>query len=177
MPSPPTDPTSDPTSDPGADPGFEPGPDHGSPVDALARMIFETLRCANALVVAGDGLMKPLGLSAARWQLLATVGHLTQPDTVSGAARRLSLSRQAVQRVADELCAAGLLQQADNPSHARARLLILTAAGAGRLAQAEAIRRNWTEGLARALPGLDASVAVQGLLGLRKALAAAPISG
>jgi DNA-binding MarR family transcriptional regulator len=55
------------------------------------------------------------------------------PRTVASAARRLGLARQSVQRVVDDLVAAGQLVLRDNPDHARAPLVALTGAGAGTL--------------------------------------------
>jgi DNA-binding MarR family transcriptional regulator len=67
------------------------------------------------------------GTTTARWHVLSAVSE--QPATVSAVARRLGLVRQAVQRVADELVAAGELERLANPAHARSPLLAITPAG------------------------------------------------
>lgn len=116
--------------------------------ETLGAMIFEVLRCAAALTGAGDALMRPLGLTGARWQVLATAAHFRAPQSVSDLARHLSQARQSVQRVADDLARAGLVEFADNPAHARARLVVPTPAGRALLRQAEEVRQPWTAALA-----------------------------
>ncbi len=144
---------------------------------ALAGLMFEALRLGGALAQAGDALMAPIGLTAARWQVLATVAHLAEPQTVAGLARALSLTRQSVQRVVGEMAAAGLLTLADNPSHRRARLVVLTPAGAELAARAEARREPWTEALARGCAAEDLTTAEAVLRALRERLARAADPG
>ncbi|WP_199522058.1 MarR family winged helix-turn-helix transcriptional regulator [Geodermatophilus marinus] len=70
------------------------------------------------------------GQTAARWHVLSVLSDA--PRTAAGTARRLGLARQSVQRVADDLVAAGLLARAANPDHRPAPLLSVTDEGAGR---------------------------------------------
>ena len=72
-------------------------------------------------------IAKDLGQTVARWHILSVVS--AGPCTVPAVARRLGLTRQGVQRVADDLLAARLLQAAPNPDHARSPLLTLTNRG------------------------------------------------
>lgn len=137
---------------------------------ALAGLMFEALRLGGALAQAGDALMAPLGLTAARWQLLATIDYLAEPQTVSGLARALSLTRQSVQRLVNEMARDGLLELADNPAHRRARLVRLCDAGRAILTQAEASRLPWTETLAAALPAADFANAEAVMRRLRREL-------
>lgn len=137
---------------------------------ALARLMFEALRLGGALALAGDALMAPLGLTAARWQLLATVAHLAEPQTVASLARALSLTRQSVQRLVNELAGEGLLELIDNPAHRRARLVRLLPAGEAVLARAEARRLPWTEALAAGLGGADFATAETLMRALRRQL-------
>ncbi len=65
--------------------------------------------------------------TAARWHLLSVLQD--EAVTVPGIARRLGQSRQSVQRVADDLVAAGCVQLAPNPGHHRSPLLRLTRDG------------------------------------------------
>lgn len=71
--------------------------------------------------------------TVARWHLMSVLSG--GPRTVAAAARRLGLTRQSVQRVADDLVAAGLATTTDNPDHARSPLLELTATGHETLAR------------------------------------------
>jgi DNA-binding MarR family transcriptional regulator len=67
------------------------------------------------------------GTTTARWHVLSVVSD--RPATVPAIAGRLGLVRQAVQRITDELVAAGELERRDNPAHARSPLVAITAAG------------------------------------------------
>ncbi|MBB99716.1 MAG: MarR family transcriptional regulator [Rhodobacteraceae bacterium] len=117
----------------------------------LTQVILETFRLNGGLLSAGDALVGDLGLTSARWQVLGAVALEGRPLSVAQIARRMGLSRQAVQRVVNDLGAAGLVALQDNPDHKRARLVVMT--GAGEAAYAEADRRQivWAKGLAEGL--------------------------
>lgn len=144
--------------------------------EALGALIFEVLRCAAALGEAGDALVRPLGLTGARWQVLATAGH-GAAQTVSDLARTLSQARQSVQRVADDLARAGLVEFTDNPAHARARLVVPTRLGRALLQQAEAARQPWTAALAEGQSAAALAAATGVLRQLRAALGDAAATG
>lgn len=95
--------------------------------DAFAEFAIAALRLAGPLTQAGDALAKPSGQTSARWQVLAAANHA--PMSVADAARALGLARQGVQRIADLLETEGLIAYRDNPTHQRAKLMVLTAAG------------------------------------------------
>ena len=67
------------------------------------------------------------GQTVARWHVMSVVTD--HPATASTIARRLGQARQSVQRVIDDLLAAGSLQALANPDHLRSPLLQLTAEG------------------------------------------------
>ena len=90
-------------------------------------MVLRTFRLNGMLLQVAEGLARPAGLTAAWWQVLGAV--LRVPRTVSGIAREMGLTRQSVQRVADLLVRNGLAEYQPNPAHARANLLVPTAAG------------------------------------------------
>jgi DNA-binding MarR family transcriptional regulator len=100
-------------------------------------------RLNGLLAAEGDALARPAGQTTARWQLLAMVEG--EPATVARTARTLGLARQSVQRVADVLEGEGLVAYADNPSHRRARLVVLTDAGRAALAAIQAAQRPWAD--------------------------------
>jgi DNA-binding MarR family transcriptional regulator len=85
-----------------------------------------------------EELAREVGQTAARWHVLSVVSD--GPRTVASAARRLGLARQSVQRVVDDLAAAGHVAPRDNPDHARAPLVAITPDGAAALA--ELVRRS-----------------------------------
>jgi DNA-binding MarR family transcriptional regulator len=117
---------------------------------ALLRLFQASTKAGAAMTGALDDLVADLGLSSARGQILDVL-VASQPRTVSQIARVLGLSRQAVQRLADDLVDRGLAAYARNPEHARAHLLSMTDQGAN--AHAEALRRKglWLDALSEGL--------------------------
>nr|MDT0666938.1 helix-turn-helix domain-containing protein [Micromonospora sp. DSM 115978] len=92
--------------------------------DELALLIADVYEAAGALRRSGERLAATEGQTQARWQVLSVLSGA--PLTVPAAARRLGISRQAVQRTAGELVADGLAQFVANPDHRTAGLLQLT---------------------------------------------------
>jgi DNA-binding MarR family transcriptional regulator len=119
--------------------------------DALTRLIIETFRLNGRLLAAGDALVADLGLSSARWQVLGAVALAAVPLPVAQIARNMGLTRQAVQRVVNELGREGLISLAPNPHHRRAKLVRLTASGWAAYEAALARQRPWAAALARGL--------------------------
>ena len=116
---------------------------------ALTELISVLFRVNGAILAAGDSLSKDLGLTSARWQVLAAMagGALT----VSQAARRMGLTRQSVQRVADDLVHHGLATKQHNPDHKRAPLIDATPLGNQRLEEITRRQRIWVNALAKGL--------------------------
>ncbi len=77
------------------------------------------------------------------------------PLTVAQVARNMGLSRQGVQRIANELAADGLVRFETNPHHARAKLVVLTDEGRKSYDQARARQGPWAERLAHGLADTD----------------------
>jgi DNA-binding MarR family transcriptional regulator len=84
----------------------------------------------------GEQLAGSVGQTQARWQTMWIIdsGRLTVPQI----ARRLGVSRQNIQRIADELRDEQLLRLVDNPDHKTSPLLELTASGRDHLARINA---------------------------------------
>jgi DNA-binding MarR family transcriptional regulator len=99
-------------------------------LSGVAKTVF---RLNGQLLNVGEELARPVGLTAAWWQVLGAV--LKAPLPVAGIAREMGITRQSVQRVADILVQQGLAEYWPNPAHRRAKLL--RASDRGR----EAIRR------------------------------------
>ena len=116
---------------------------------ALTELIRAVFRANGAILAAGDGLSKDLELTSARWQVLASVGNgaLTVPQ----AARRMGLTRQSVQRVADDLVDHGLATKQPNPDHKRSPLIDLTPLGMHRLEEITRRQHIWVNALAKGL--------------------------
>jgi DNA-binding MarR family transcriptional regulator len=101
-------------------------------VDAVARM-------RGRLRTAFNSDPDSRGLASMEPMVLAAVVEATNPPTVPQIGRSLGHSRQAIQRAANDLIAAGLIEAVSNPDHKRAGLLLPTPLG--REVQAQANRR------------------------------------
>jgi DNA-binding MarR family transcriptional regulator len=80
---------------------------------------------------AAQGIAAQGGLTAAWWQVIG--GVLDEPRTVADVARRMGVTRQGVQRIADLLVTHGLAEYRTNPAHRRAKLLACSEAGYRRI--------------------------------------------
>jgi DNA-binding MarR family transcriptional regulator len=119
--------------------------------EGLTRLILAIFKANGDLLAAGDRLVAPLGLTSARWQVLGAIAMAASAQPVAGLARSMGLTRQAVQRIANELAAEGFVTFEPNPHHQRAKLVLLT--NKGRSAYGAAIRSQspWVKALAEGL--------------------------
>jgi DNA-binding MarR family transcriptional regulator len=139
----------------------------------LTELILETFRLNGRLLAAGDTLVRGLGLTSARWQVLGAAAMAPVPLPVSHIARTMGLSRQGVQRIANELEAQGIVYFAPNPHHQRAKLVVLTERGRA-LYEAAAERQGlWATALANGLPPGAIQAATELLRTVRSRLEAA----
>ena len=133
---------------PAAVPAREDWPEPPAGTDAgavLTDVIIATFRLNGRLLEVAQGLAAQGGLTAARWQVLG--GILDQPRTVAEVSRRMGMTRQGVQRVADLLVANGLAEYRPNPSHRRAKLLACTEAGYWAVRQITLAQHPWSNRL------------------------------
>jgi DNA-binding MarR family transcriptional regulator len=121
--------------------------------DAITDLVLETFRLNGRLLASGDALVADLGLTSARWQVLGAAALSPVPLSVAQIARNMGLTRQAVQRLANEMEGDGLLRFAPNPHHKRAKLVVLTAAGKSAFGDAMKRQGAWATELGA---GLDA---------------------
>lgn len=126
---------------------------------ALTRLILETFRLNGRLLAAGDRLGRDLGLTSARWQVLGAIDG--GPAPVANIARDMGLTRQAVQRVADELAAEGFVAFSANPHHRRAKLVGLTAKGRSSLEEIGRRQTVWANQVAHELAPADIDAATK----------------
>ena len=93
----------------------------------MGYLVADVYELAAVLRRDGEQIAKLAGQTQARWQLMwiAATGRFS----VAMIARRLGLTRQSVQRVADEIVAEHLASFEPNPDHQRSPLLILTSEG------------------------------------------------
>src|SRR5262245_65949851 len=97
--------------------------------DAATDVVLATFRANGLLLAAGHRLAAQEGLTAARWQVLGAVALAGRPLTVPQIARRMGLTRQAVQATVNQLHRDTLIETSDNPDHRRSPLINLTERG------------------------------------------------
>lgn len=95
----------------------------------LIGLIDATSRLRGRLKSAFAGSADDLGLSEMEITVLNAVTEARTPPTVPQIGRALGHPRQVIQRAANTLTDAGLIEPAANPDHKRAVLLLPTAAG------------------------------------------------
>lgn len=97
--------------------------------EAITELVLEIFRMNGELIAMGDALVGDLGLTSARWQVMGAIALANTPLPIAQIARNMGLTRQAVQRVANELEGEGFIRFAPNPDHQRAKLVLLTRKG------------------------------------------------
>jgi DNA-binding MarR family transcriptional regulator len=136
----------------------------------MTEVILEVFRVNGLLLAEGDCLVADLGLSSARWQVLGAVALAPSAMPVAWIARNMGLTRQAVQRIVNELTEDGILAFADNPHHRRAKLVVLTDRGAKLYRAVELRRVPWTRELAEGQSPRELASALTMLRQLRRRL-------
>jgi DNA-binding MarR family transcriptional regulator len=139
---------------------------------AITDLILETFRLNGRLLAAGDTLVADLGLTSARWQVLGAIALSPAPLPIAHLARNMGLTRQGVQRIANELAAANLVHFAPNPHHQRAKLVLLTDEGRAVYAAAAERQRPWAQALAEGLSVDAVQDAISVLRSIRRKLEA-----
>lgn len=112
---------------------------------AWSGLVIDVFRLNGDLIEAGDALVRDLGLTSARWQVLGAVALSPVPLPVAHIARNMGLARQSVQRVVDDMRADGLVRLEANPHHRRAPLVAMTPPGEAAYAQATARKDLWAD--------------------------------
>ena len=107
----------------------------------LTDLIIPVIRLEAHFSRAGEAIAALAGQTLARWLTLEMVAD--EPATVAQVARKLDLTRQSVQRIADLLQQDGLTEYVDNPVHQTSKLVRLTAGGRHTLRTIQAAQRAW----------------------------------
>lgn len=118
----------------------------GEAGDVLTDLVLRTFALNGRFLEVAEGLARPVGLTAAWWQVLGAT--LSRPLPVAGIAREMGLARQSVQRIADLLVAQGLAEYQPNPAHRRAKLVAPTAAGRKAIAALADAQHEWADRIA-----------------------------
>ena len=111
--------------------------------ELLTDVILTTFRLNGRLLETAQSLAAEGGLTAAWWQVLG--GVLDEPRSVADVGRRMGVTRQGVQRVADLLVERGLAEYRPNPSHRRAKLLACTEAGYWAVRRISLAQHPWAD--------------------------------
>jgi len=138
------------------------------PDSAVTGLILETFRLNGRLLAAGDALVEGLSLTSARWQVLGAIAVAPVPLSVAQIARAMGLTRQAVQRLANDMERDGLLHFAVNPNHQRAKLVLMTPRGQGVYSAAMKRQGPWAQALAQGLTAQQIAAATAILKRLRQ---------
>jgi len=96
-----------------------------------------------------------IALTSARWQVMGAIALSPLSLPVAHLARNMGLSRQSVQRLANEMEKDGLLMFAPNPHHERAKLVLLTRRGTEVYREAMARQSPWAAKLASGIEAKD----------------------
>ncbi len=102
--------------------------------------------------------------------MLGAIALSPVPLPVAHIARNMGLTRQAVQRLANEVERDGLVRFAPNPHHQRAKLVLLTARGKAAYEAAMKRQRPWASGLADGLSAKEIDGATATLRAIRQRL-------
>ena len=115
---------------------------------AWTSLVLDVFRLNGALLATGDSLVGDLGLTSARWQVLGAIALSPVALPVAHVARNMGLTRQAVQRLVDEMRADGLVRLEPNPHHRRAMLVVTTESGDAAYRAASERQERWADALA-----------------------------
>jgi DNA-binding MarR family transcriptional regulator len=142
--------------------------------ELLTEVILTTFRLNARIMEVAQQLAAHGGLTATWWQVLG--GVLDEPRTVAEIGRRMGVTRQGVQRVADLLVEHGLAEYRANPAHRRAKLLACTEAGYWAVRRISLAQHPWANHIGAAV-GADelrtALAAMQRLVAVLEADSAA----
>jgi len=127
--------------------------------EAATEVVLETFRISGLLLAAGGRLAARERLTAARWQVLGAVALAGRPLTVPQIARRMGLTRQAVQASVNRLLAEALVEARDNLDHRRSPLIALTKRGSHKYAAVDQRQVRWINELAAGLKPADLAAA------------------
>jgi DNA-binding MarR family transcriptional regulator len=134
-------------------------------------LVDEVLRLRGRILSASRETNEQRGLqSHSQGLILTAVVRAGEPPTVAKIARSLGLTRQSVQRTANELAGNGLVAFEDNPHHKRSMQLVATAAGLAVHAQNSDSQGKWTERVGAAVGAADLEHAVDVLRRVRRYL-------
>lgn len=108
--------------------------------------------------------------SMTRVLVLSSVVSSSEPPTVARIARSLGYTRQAIQRIADELAELGYLEFQDNPHHKKAMQLVATKEGMAAYQRSNDATVGWADRMGTALGEAQLTSTVDTLRQVRRYL-------
>src|SRR5215468_3004004 len=142
--------------------------------EAATDVVLALFRANGLVLAAGHRLAEQEGLTAARWQVLGAVALAGRPLTVPQIARRMGLTRQAVQATVNQLHRDTMIETSDNPDHRRSPLIDLTERGRQKYAALDRQQIAWINELSAGLKLSDLAAAGRLLQDLSDRLENAP---
>ena len=115
--------------------------------ELLTDLILETFQLNGSLLDAGNQITKPYGLTSARWQVMGAIDLDGRPLTVSQIARRMGLTRQAVQRIVNDLVKLGMVEIKPNLDHKTASLISISKKGEDAMIKINKAQVEWVNEL------------------------------
>src|SRR5215831_1389913 len=141
--------------------------------EAATDVVLALFRANGLLLAAGHRLAEREGLTAARWQVLGAVALAGRQLTVPQIARRMGLTRQAVQATINQLHRDALVETSDNLDHRRSPLINLTEQGCQKYAALDRQQITWINELSEGLKISDLAATARLLRDLSDRLEAA----
>lgn len=136
--------------------------------DLVPLIVADIYELAGRFRDQGEAIARAVGQTQARWQVMSAAS--ADPRTVPQIARRLGVTRQNVQRIADLLVAENWAAFAANPDHRGSPFLVLNKRGQAVLAEITKAATKSHAGLAKRLGNSDIGALHRGLRRLIAAL-------
>ncbi len=133
----------------------------------IRRVVIESVSLARLYRSRKEQVAKIEQQSRARWEALLAVGS---GSTVPQMARRMAMTRQSVQRVADLLAEARLVRFEPNPDHRRSPIVRTTEEGARVRDRLERQMRGFEQTAAELVDAEDLETALAVLRAIRSGL-------
>ena len=127
--------------------------DHSSAHALVPLIIADIFELAGQLRDRGEMIARSVGQTQARWQVMSAASG--DPLTVPQIARRLGVTRQNVQRIADQLVSEHWATFESNPDHRASPFLVLHKRGEAALAQITEAALSSHAALARQLSATE----------------------
>lgn len=115
--------------------------------EKVTELVLKLLHLHGVLYSHGQKITEPVGQTPARWQVLGAIEG--ESLTVSQIARRMGITRQEVQRVANILREEGLVDFVENPDHIKSPKIELTTEGSRVLGEINQKQAEWANEIAK----------------------------